>query len=287
MRRLVVLAIALAAASFVVSTAGAINAPPSTNSDPTGDSGTAPDISSVSVTNDDQGLYTFNVSFATPYGDTASAEIFFDTDQNTGTGNSFGADYVFLDDHASHSFSLYSWSGSDWQDTPGNTLGVTVGSDDKSIAFTVNKSELANSTTFNFFVFSADGDGSAGHSDDAPSGSGWFTYSAQTVFTLAAGASHAGAATAGGTWTVAVDAVRSDTKATVGSEGTISCKATEGSKSLAVVSRAFVSSGGGGGSAAVCIFRVPKKPKHAAVHATITVSDAGQSASKSFTAKTK
>jgi hypothetical protein len=81
--------------------------------------------------------------------------------------------------------------------------------------------------------------------------------------------------------------VRSDTNATVGSDGTIACKATEGSKKLAVVSHSFVSSGGGGGSSAVCTFRVPKKPKHAAVHATVTVSDAGQSASKSFTAKTR
>ncbi len=164
---------------------------------------------------------------------------------------------------------------------------MVVASDNKSVTMTINKSDLGNSTGFDFFVIASDGTFGTGHTDDAPSGAGAFSYSAQTVFTLSAGSSHDGAAKAGGTWTVSMSAVRSDTKASVGSEGTIACKATEGSKKLAVVSHSFVSSGGGGGSTAVCTFRVPKTPKHAAVHATVTVADAGQSASKSFTAKTK
>ena len=44
---------------------------------------------------------------------------------------------------------------------------------------------------------------------------------------------------------------------------------------------------GGGGSSAVCTFRVPKTPKHASVHATVTVTAAGQSATASFIAQTK
>lgn len=286
MRWLVVVA-ALVAAAVIVSSASATNAPPTTFSDPAGDAGTAPDITGVSVTNDDHGLYTFVVTFATPYTDTAGAEIFFDTDQNTGTGDPIGAEYVLLDDHGSHSFVLFSWSGSQWQEASAPTAGAVVANDNMSITFTINKSDLGNVTKYNFFVLSTDGDGSTGHYDAAPSGSDWFTYDEQTVFTLAAGSSHEGAAKAGGTWTVSMRAVRSDTKATVGSEGTIACKATERSKKLAVVSHAFVSSGGGGGSSAVCTFRVPKKPKGAAVHATVTVSDAGQSASKAFSAKTR
>jgi hypothetical protein len=286
-RRLVVLTAIAVAACAAASTAGAVTAPPVPYTDPAGDAGTAPDITGVSATNDDHGLYSITITFATPYTDTAGSAIVFDSDQNPATGDQAGADYLFGDDHGSHSFGLYSWSGSDWKDAPDTTAGVTIGDNDMSVTFTVNRSELANSTRFNFYVVSIDGDGSAGHRDDAPSAPGWFTYTSQTVFTLSAGSPHVGAAKAGGTWTVSMSAVRSDTSATVGAEGTVTCSATEGSKKLAVVSRGFLSSGGGGRSSAVCVFRVPKKPKHAAVHATVTVSDGGQSATSSFAATTR
>jgi hypothetical protein len=82
-------------------------------------------------------------------------------------------------------------------------------------------------------------------------------------------------------------AVRSDTNRTVGSEGTIACKATAGSKKLAVVSRSFVSSGGGSGSTAVCTFRVPKADTHKKLRATVTVSESGESVTKAFAATAK
>jgi hypothetical protein len=289
MGRLTVLVVVLAAACIVVSTAAAITAPPTNFTDATGDSGTAPDITNIAVTNDDHGLYSFTIDFATPYVNSDNLTIAIDSDNNVNTGDTqaLGADYLFEDDYASHSFDLAVWQANDFAEAPHATANVVVASDNKSMTMTINKSDLGNSTDFNFFVIASDGAFDPGHTDDAPSGAGAFSYSAQTVFTLAAGSSHDGAAKAGGTWTVSMRAVRSDTSATVGADGTIACKATEGSKKLAVVSHSFVSSGGGGGSSAVCTFRVPKKPKHAAVRATVTVSDAGQSASKSFSAKTK
>lgn len=291
MRRLLVLAVALAVAYGIVSTASAINAPPQNFTDATGDSGTAPDISTIAVTNDDHGLYTFTIGFATPYANADTIGIVIDSDNNDNTGDpqALGADYFFIDDFASHSFQLGVWQSNDFAVAADPTANVVVASDNKSVTMTINKSDLGNSTSFDFFVFASDGSASSdtGHTDDAPSGSGAFSYTSQTVFTLSPSASHDGVAKAGGTWTVSMSAVRSDTKATVGSEGTIACNATEGLKRLAVVSHAFVSSGGGGGSTAVCTFRVPKKPLHAAVHATVTVADAGQFTSKTFAAKTK
>ena len=44
------------------------------------------------------------------------------------------------------------------------------------------------------------------------------------------------------------------------------------------------STGGGHGASAVCTFRVPKKPRHALLRATVTVSALGRSASTAFTA---
>jgi hypothetical protein len=289
-RRLIVLAVIAAAAAVVVSGAGAITAPPTNYTDATGDSGSAPDVATIAVTNDDHGLYTFTVGFATPYVDADDIAILLDTDRNTSTGDpkNLGADYFMVDEYSSHSFDLASWQSNDWSEASHPTMGVVVGSDNKSLTITINKSDIGGSTGFNFFVFTTDGTTfDTGHFDDAPSGDGFFSYAAQTIFTLSPGASHDGPAKAGGTWTVSMSAVRSDTNGTVGPEGTVACKANEGSKKLAVVSHSFVSSGGGGGSTAVCTFRVPKKPKHAAVHATVTVSDAGQTATKSFTARTK
>lgn len=288
MHRLVVVA-ALVAAAVAVSSASAITAPPVNFTDATGDSGTAPDIATIAVTNDDHGLYTFTIGFATPYVNSDNLTIAIDSDNNDNTGDpqALGVDYLFEDDYASHSFDLAVWQSNDFAEAPHTTANVVIASDNKSMTMTINKSDLGNSTGFDFFVISSDGAFDPGHTDDAPSDAGSFSYNAQTVFTLAAGSSHDGVAKAGGTWTVSMRAVRSDTKATIGSEGTIACKATERSKKLAVVSHAFVSSGGGGGSSAVCTFRVPKKPKGAAVHATVKVSDAGQSASKSFSAKTR
>jgi hypothetical protein len=279
-RRLIALA-ALVGAAVVVSSAGAITAPPLSFSDPSGDAGTAPDITSISVTNDDHGQYTITLTFATPYGNAAGALIFLDTDQNASTGSVDGAEYAFADDHASHSFVLYSWGNGTWNQTADSTAAVTIANDNMSIMFTVNKSEIGNSTRFNFFAISIDGDGADGHFDAAPSGSGDFTYNSQTVFTLSLGATHDGAAKAGGTWTVSMSAVRSDTKTAVGSEASIACSAKDGSKKLAVVQRAFV------GTSAVCTFRVPKTPKHASLLASVSVTDGGQTLTKGFTATTR
>jgi hypothetical protein len=279
-RRLIALA-ALVGAAAVVSSAGAITAPPLSFSDPSGDAGTAPDITGISVTNDDHGQYTITLTFANPYGAAAGAGILFDTDQNGSTGDAFGAEYLLEDDHASHSFDLAVWSNGAWQSTPETTAGVTVANDNMSVTFFVNKSEIANATKFNFVALSFDGDGSAGHYDTAPSGSGDFTYNAQTVFTLSLGTTRDGAAKAGGTWTVSMSAVRSDTKTAVGSEASIGCSAKEGPKKLAVVQRIFV------GTSAVCTFRVPKTPKHASLLASVSITDAGQTLTKGFTATTR
>src|SRR5579864_2622151 len=279
-RRLIALVVTLVAACSIASTASAVTTPPISFTDPSGDAGTAPDITGVSVTNDDHGLYTFKVTFGTPFVYDAWVALFLDTDQNTATGDKFGADYLFALDNSPHSFNLSTWKGSYWLSVPHTTANVVIAPDKMSATFTVNKADLGNATKFNFFVQSIDGNGAAGHFDLAPD-SGWFTYNSPIVFRLFAGSSHEGVAKSGGMWRVSMSAVRSDTHATVGSEGSIACKATEGTRRLAVVSQSFV------GASAVCTFRVPKTPKHAAVHATVTVTDGGQSASKSFTAKTK
>src|SRR5438309_1141397 len=146
----------------------AVNAPTITFTDETGDSGTAADITTVAVTNDDKGQYFIDVSFATPYGATGILTTFLDTDLNAATGDPqlLGADYAVYDDHANHAFSLLKWNGTAWDDAPSAaTVTVSISSDSLHVSLSVNKSDLGDSTGFNFFVGSFDGDGSAGHFD--------------------------------------------------------------------------------------------------------------------------
>jgi hypothetical protein len=293
MRRLVLVLSALVCAAIVVATAtGAsdITAPPVAFPDPAGDAGTAADITNIAVTNDDHGQYTFAITFATPYAGNAGFELYFDTDKNPNTGDvdSSGSEFVLVDDFSAHAYGLFFWTGSTWQAvTSAKTAAVSIAADGKSMTLSINKSDLANTTAFNFWLWSLEGDGSTGHYDDAPSGSGTFAYTAQTVFTLSVGVAAQTAAKAGGSWGITMAAVRSDTNATVGSEATLVCKAKAGTKALALTGKAFVSAGSGGGSAAVCAFKVPKTLKGKTLTATMTISENGQTVSHTFTTKAK
>ena len=268
----------------------AVTAPAVTFTDETGDSGTAADITTVVVANDDLGQYSFDINLATPYGAAGGMSVYLDTDLNPSTGDphSLGADYLIVDDNAANTGYFLKWDGTKWVDAPASsTVKDLVATDNKRVSLSVNKSEIGNSTGFNFFVESTDADGSDGHWDDGPSGAGSWQYKLQTVLQLAFVAAQSFAVKAGGTWAVALVVGRSDTGGTVGPEGTLVCSATSGATKLARVTRAFVSGGAGKGTAAVCTFKVPKKLKHHVLHATVSVSYQGQSVKHSFTTTAK
>lgn len=290
MSRPLVLLVAACVACVLASGAAASSSVPVHFTDPAGDSGTAADITGIDVSNDDKGQYTFDVTFGTPYGSTHFFELDLDTDLSTSTGdpNSLGADYSVFDDHANHSFDLYKWSGTEWDEAPSNTTGsVTIAQDGMGLTVSVNRSEIGDSSAFNFFAYSTEGDGSAGHSDDAPSGSGSFRYDLQPILSLSYAGGRSVAPKAGGLWTVAVAAKRSDTGALVGSEGTVICAASYKGIKLNATTHAFVSEGGNQGSAAVCQWRVPKKLKHKKLTALVTVSFGGESLKHTFTTVVK
>lgn len=281
--------LALTLATGATATHAAL-APIASFTDETGDGGTAADITTVTVTNDDQGQYAFDIGLATPYGGAEGMEIFLDTDLNPATGDpkAIGADYLLVDDSASQSFDFLTWNGTTWAEAPTHsTVKDLVSTNNMHVLLSVNKSELGNSTGFNFFAESLEGDGSDGHWDDAPSGSGSFQYKLQAVLQLSLVSFKSFAVKAGGAWNVALIVGRSDTGGTVGPEGTIVCSATSGSTKLALATRAFISAGSGKGSIAVCSFKVPKKLQHKVLHATVTVSYQGQSIKHSFTATAK
>jgi hypothetical protein len=258
--------------------------------DAAGDSGTAPDITIVDVTNDDQGQYVVDVHFATPYGGAEAVNLSLDTDMNAATGDpqSLGAEYRIIEDNASQSFSFEMWNGTSWVESPTNsTVKDLISSDSKDVLLSVNKSEIGNATGFNFFVSSVEGDGTDGHWDSAPEGTASWPYKLQNVLKLSLVAFKAFAVKAGGTWDVAVIVGRSDTGGTVGAEGKLVCSATSGSTKLKVDGHAFVSGGSGKPTAAVCSFKVPAKLKHKVLHATVTVTYQGQTVKHSFSTTAK
>jgi len=287
MRRLP-LALAFAAALLLVVSTSASARPldikPVVFTDQVGDGGTAPDVSTVSVTNDVNGTYTVDVAFATPLIPTSYVDVYLDTDLNPSTGDpkSVGADFVIEDVESDQSFGFYKWDGTTWKLVQPVAVHVTSSKDLKDLKFDVGTADLGAVTGFNFFVESVDGDGSTGHFDDAPSGAAVWQYKLQQQVTLSLVAAKAAAVKAGGTWVLALAANRSDTGKTL-SEGTIVCKATSGATKLALVAHTFITSSGT--SAAVCAFKVPKKLKHKLLHATMTVSFQDQSITHSFTTK--
>jgi hypothetical protein len=200
------------------------------------------------------GQYTFAGQLATEY------YLYLDTDQNIATGDpdNLGADYLFYDDHASHSFSLVNWNGSDWDDAPETTASVLVAADRYTVTASVNRSDLGDAQTFDFFVVTDNADDTTGQYADAPSGSGIWTYALQPALTLTATARtvivrqhHA--------WGVMMMVTRSDTGKTVSGDGRLLCSATAGGAKLRTADSGFVSAASGGQSVAYCQFALPKK----------------------------
>jgi hypothetical protein len=292
-RRFITLAsmalLALTIATGATATHAAL-APVTEFTDAAGDSGTAADITTVDVTNDDLGQYLVDVGLAAPYGGADGMSLYLDTDMNAATGDPHagGAEYLIIDDNAANSFFFLTWNGTSWIDSPTNaTVKDAVSTDQKDVLLSVNKSEIGNATGFNFFVVSSEGDGSDGHWDTAPEGTAVWPYKLQNVLKLSLVAAKSFAVKAGGTWNVAVIVGRSDTGGTVGPEGTLVCSATSGSTKLKLDGHSFVSGGSGKPTAAVCSFKVPAKLKHKVLHATVTVSYQGQTVKHSFTTTAK
>jgi hypothetical protein len=171
-------------ATFAALAAGAAPAQAGTHfSDPSGDSGTAPDITAVDVSNDASGGVTFRIQLANypSFHGEDSFEIDFDLDRNGNTGDN-GVDASVLLDGSDDSTTLSKWDGSAWNDvTP---LGTVTGAFAPNVVtFTVDNADLGGVSSFDFFVASYNGNGGKGAEDDAP-GSDFWTYSFRSSLTV-------------------------------------------------------------------------------------------------------
>jgi hypothetical protein len=261
-------AVAAAAALIVAPSASAMGQ----YADSAGDNGTAGDITGLNVTSDAAGQIVIRVSGnGLSTSETNVTWILIDADANPLSGNldALGADYAFVVDDDTYDFGR--WDGSGFVDTPYTTVDVSGGS--RGLTISVNRSELGNTSEFNFWARTFDR--TTQQMDDAPD-SGMFNYSLalQGVHILSAVVETAPAAgpKAGKPFAVKVPGVRlpptgvesllSDPK-----PQSYSCKAT-------VSGRALNGAGTGG-----CTWRVPKTARGKALKVVVTVVYEGTKAS--------
>jgi hypothetical protein len=100
--------------------------------------------------------------------------LYIDSDANplTGDVDSDGADYAFGVDSDGYDFAH--WNGSSWADTPYSTVRICCVGGGSSLMISVNRSELGNTSSFNFSADTWNRDARSG--DDAPD-FGMFNYS--------------------------------------------------------------------------------------------------------------
>jgi hypothetical protein len=140
------------------------------------DSTSAGDVTGVTVLGDkNSGQLTFRVVGANL--STSGSMLTFlaiDSDSNPLMGNVTwsGADYMFAVDNDTYEFDH--WDGSDWVPAPYTTVRVCCKGGGGNVRFSVNRSELGNTSGFNFSVGTMNFDTLAW--DDAPD-DGMFNYS--------------------------------------------------------------------------------------------------------------
>jgi hypothetical protein len=118
--------------------------------DPAGDSGTAGDITSVTLVGDKTGgQLVFRIggtNLATSETNVLFLTIDSDANPLTGDLTDNGSDYWFGMDNSTYGFEH--WDGSHWVDSPNLTVRISGGT--SGIMVSINRSELGNTADFNF-----------------------------------------------------------------------------------------------------------------------------------------
>lgn len=262
------------------------NSNPATFTDPNGDSGTAPDIANVVVSNDANGQLTFRINAAKlSVPSQVNIVVAIDSDQNEATGSS-GTDYLLLADLSTNSFGVGRWNGADFADAAAPTASAS--NDSAGITFSINRSDLGNASGLNFWIRAFDGpEPAAGHFDDAPDQGTWnyVLVSPAQVQLAVVGFVAPKSVKAGKTLTAVMAATRSDTGDLVGKEGRVQCRATIGGKPLRLLASGFVRVGSQSGAG--CSWRVPRNARRKTIHGSITIGFQGATVNRQFAVKVK
>ena len=259
--------------------------------DSVGEDASAPDITTVQVSNDDAGLITFkiNVSNRPTFTPDMSFLIFLNTDQNTATGDtgSLGSDFAIeLDPGA---VELFQWNGSGFVPAASQT-SLVYSYDPTGATIKVSAADLNRTRSLSFgavalsgYALDANGnlDTTNVHQDNAPDvGHGFFSYQVLTKLVLSATAftTSPKPARAGKPFSVSLAASENDTNGPVAT-GTVTCAATIAG-TRAAASTHVVANG-----IATCIWKTPKTAKGKLIRGTITLTVQGVKLTRPFVAK--
>jgi hypothetical protein len=263
--------------------------------DSTGENAAAPDITTLTVSNDDAGIISFrvNVPNRPQLGQDMVIDLFVDTDANAQTGSPEfgGTDYVI--ELIQGEANLFRWDGTNFTrrfgDPPAITLAFTY---QGGVTFRISRTELGNTSRLNFFVIvesgvtfdptTGDPDFANSVGDAAPGGGvGLFPYQviiARPTLVVRSLKGTPAAPRAGQTFTLRMVAARSDTNAVL-QNGRVTCVGRAGNARL----RAQLARVQGG--AAVCTWQIPANAKGRTFRGSVTVVFEGLRASRSFSTR--
>jgi len=249
-----------------------------TFTDSTGEDPLAPDITTITVSNDDAGMVTFKINISNRPALTSDMLmlLFLDTDQKATTGDtsSFGAEYAIQ--LIPGAVDLFKWNGSDYVGAPSQT-SVTFSYDATGATIHVSAAELGGTKGFNFAL---DPDFSKAHDDFAPDiGHGVFPYQVLTKLTLNVKAFTTGPkpAKAGKKFSASLAANESDTGGPV-QAGAVACSATVGGKHLTATAHRVAN------GIATCSWLVPRNSK-GTLKGTVSLTVKGTTVSRPFAVK--
>jgi hypothetical protein len=141
-----------------------------TYTDPTGDSGNAPDVTNVTVSNDDNGQIKFAITLANRTALSSSDGLLINMDTNGNFSDGLGgADYGVV--VASSGGALLSLAGGNPTPvTPTQPFATSFATG--VVTASVNKADIGNPTQLTFYI-AATGDSGATFGDFAPDTGGW------------------------------------------------------------------------------------------------------------------
>jgi hypothetical protein len=263
-----------------------------TFTDSTGEDAAAPDITTITVSNDDQGMITWKIN--TPNKATLTADMLFlmfvDADANSGTGDD-GFDYAIELDGpvaGSASIALFRWNGTEYSATgvPQSSLTFSYAN---GPTIRLNRADIGGTARFGFWtiaisgvVLGADGqpDFNNIHRDFAPE-VGTYSYDVKITpprLVMKTFSMKPLTPRAGRLVSVVVTFARSD-GAVPSAPPSATCRATVGGRALRASATVATN------SRATCTWALAKTAKGKTIRGTITVQADGLKASRPFTAR--
>lgn len=291
------LAILLALAALLVGVPAALGgsshatANSQTFNDSVGEDASAPDITSIAVSNDDAGLITFQVNISNRPAFTPDMYflIFIDADNNPSTGNTNALGSEYAVDLEPGAVGLFQWNGTTYAAASSQT-SLTYAYASTGPTIRVSSVELGRTKAFRFGTLAASGfavdangnpDTTNEHDDLAPDPNhGFYSYQVLTklVLTVTAFTTFPKPPKAGRTFSVSLAATENDTKGPVRS-GVVVCPATLAGKRAVAVTRVVAN------GIATCVWRIPKTAKGRIMRGSITLTLQGAHVTRPFIAR--